>query len=104
MKFDEVEPPPARTGSGPMKKTQLTSQDLSFVGYTYKNFDAIKALCHSFAIHSNVADLETGRLSTGIPSNLVHAHSDSSVDYSTKGSTTDDSDTQGLTSSGGAQT
>ncbi|GAB2225168.1 hypothetical protein Droror1_Dr00005956 [Drosera rotundifolia] len=43
MKFEEVDPP-ARTGSGPYKKTMLTAQDLSFVGYTYKNFEAVKKL------------------------------------------------------------
>ncbi|CAI0387389.1 unnamed protein product [Linum tenue] len=42
MKFDEVEPPPLRTGSGPMRKMLLTAEDMSFVGYTYKNFDAVK--------------------------------------------------------------
>ncbi|KAH9802046.1 AGC kinase family protein [Citrus sinensis] len=43
MKFDEVESQtPKRTGSGPMRKTMLTPKDLSFVGYTYKNFEAVK--------------------------------------------------------------
>uniref|UniRef100_A0A0D6R605 non-specific serine/threonine protein kinase n=2 Tax=Spermatophyta TaxID=58024 RepID=A0A0D6R605_ARACU len=43
-KFDEVEPPSQmRTGSGPWRK-MLTPKDLNFVGYTYKNFDAVKAL------------------------------------------------------------
>ncbi|GAB4837990.1 hypothetical protein Ancab_027516 [Ancistrocladus abbreviatus] len=41
MKFEEVDPP-ARTGSGSYRKTMLTPQDLSFVGYTYKNFEAVK--------------------------------------------------------------
>ncbi|KAK3213182.1 hypothetical protein Dsin_017888 [Dipteronia sinensis] len=45
MKFDESDPPAAaRTGSGPLRKAQLTPKDLSFVGYTYKNFDAVKGL------------------------------------------------------------
>ncbi|GAB4854474.1 hypothetical protein Ancab_023057 [Ancistrocladus abbreviatus] len=46
MKFDELDPPtPSRTGSGgPSRKMLLTSKDLSFVGYTYKNFDAVKGL------------------------------------------------------------
>ncbi|XP_059633155.1 uncharacterized protein LOC132275955 isoform X2 [Cornus florida] len=49
MKFDEVDPPtPARTGSGSIRKTLLTPKDLSFVGYTYKNFDAVKGMRHSF--------------------------------------------------------
>ncbi|XVE53871.1 hypothetical protein DITRI_Ditri03aG0036400 [Diplodiscus trichospermus] len=48
MKFDELDPPaPARTGSGPSRKMLLTPKDLSFVGYTYKNFDAVKGLRHS---------------------------------------------------------
>ncbi|PIA64247.1 hypothetical protein AQUCO_00100021v1 [Aquilegia coerulea] len=47
LKFDEMEPPaPARTGSGPSRKMLLTPKDLSFVGYTYKNFDAVKGLHH----------------------------------------------------------
>ncbi|CAA6675690.1 unnamed protein product [Spirodela intermedia] len=49
MKFDELNPPtPARNGSGPSRKSMLTPKDLSFVGYTYKNFDAVKALHPSF--------------------------------------------------------
>ncbi|KAL3498670.1 hypothetical protein ACH5RR_041402 [Cinchona calisaya] len=48
MKFDEVNAPtPARTGSGPTRKMLLTPKDLSFVGYTYKNFDAVKTLRNS---------------------------------------------------------
>ncbi|WVZ21709.1 hypothetical protein V8G54_009031 [Vigna mungo] len=66
MKFDEVrrydlamllfffvtidaveQPKPARTGSGPFRKKLLTSQDLSFVGYTYKNFAAVKGMRQS---------------------------------------------------------
>ncbi|ERN04869.1 hypothetical protein AMTR_s00146p00092580 [Amborella trichopoda] len=43
LKFDELDPPP-RTGSGPWRKTLLTPKDLNFVGYTYKNFDAVKGL------------------------------------------------------------
>ncbi|BBG95071.1 cAMP-dependent, cGMP-dependent and protein kinase C kinase family protein [Prunus dulcis] len=49
MKFDELEPPvSSRTGSGPSRKLQLTPKDLSFVGYTYKNFDAVKGLRQVF--------------------------------------------------------
>ncbi|KAI7749373.1 hypothetical protein M8C21_000723 [Ambrosia artemisiifolia] len=45
MKFDELNPPTSgRTGSGPSRKQQLNPKDLNFVGYTYKNFDAVKAL------------------------------------------------------------
>ncbi|CAK9177123.1 unnamed protein product [Ilex paraguariensis] len=51
MKFDEVDPPSARTGSGP-RKMKLTTKDLSFVGYTYKNFEAVKGLRHSLGVIS----------------------------------------------------
>ncbi|KAG1330126.1 serine/threonine-protein kinase 38 [Cocos nucifera] len=48
LKFDELEPPtPARTGSG-SRKMLLNSKDLSFVGYTFKNFEAVKGFHHSF--------------------------------------------------------
>ncbi|GJN32186.1 hypothetical protein PR202_gb20670 [Eleusine coracana subsp. coracana] len=47
MKFEELENPPTRTGSGPSRKTMLNSKDLSFVGYTYKNFDAVKGIKRS---------------------------------------------------------
>ncbi|KAL4563013.1 hypothetical protein LXL04_027044 [Taraxacum kok-saghyz] len=44
MKFDELNPPTSgRTSSGPSRK-QLNPKDLNFVGYTYKNFDAVKAM------------------------------------------------------------
>ncbi|KAJ9183615.1 hypothetical protein P3X46_007440 [Hevea brasiliensis] len=58
MKFDELDPPPARTGSGPSRKMLLTPKDLSFVGYTYKNFDAVKGL-HAFG--GSAADYHTKR-------------------------------------------
>ncbi|KAG9157039.1 hypothetical protein Leryth_009084 [Lithospermum erythrorhizon] len=46
MKFDELDlPTPSRTGSGPSRK--ITPKDLNFVGYTYKNFDAVKAIQNS---------------------------------------------------------
>ncbi|KAG2398631.1 serine/threonine protein [Vigna angularis] len=70
MKFDEVrrydlamllfffvtidaveQPKPARSGSGPFRKKLLTSQDLSFVGYTYKNFAAVKGMRQSNGRH-----------------------------------------------------
>ncbi|GMG99128.1 hypothetical protein Nepgr_000968 [Nepenthes gracilis] len=45
MKFDELDPPtPSKAGSGPSRKMLLTPKDLSFVGYTFKNFDAVKGL------------------------------------------------------------
>ncbi|KAK3210441.1 hypothetical protein Dsin_015147 [Dipteronia sinensis] len=63
MKFDEFEmkkmvlasllvdsPAPKRTGSGPMRKMLLTPKDLSFVGYTYKNFEAVKGLRSSIKL------------------------------------------------------
>jgi hypothetical protein len=34
----------------PFWQTMLNPQDLSFVGYTYKNFDAVKGLHHSFGM------------------------------------------------------
>ncbi|XAR67134.1 Non-specific serine/threonine protein kinase [Bertholletia excelsa] len=44
MKFDEVNPPAAaaRMAAGPLRKMFSTPEDLSFVGYTYKNFAAIR--------------------------------------------------------------
>ena len=43
MKFDERDPPMQVTaGLGTSRKVLLTPKDLSFAGYTYKNFDAIK--------------------------------------------------------------
>nr|AGE09676.1 serine/threonine protein kinase [Carica papaya] len=73
MKFDEVEPPrPGRTGSGAMRK-MLTSQDLSFVGYTYKNFDAVKGSHHSIDIK---------RCTSPKWSSMDSSHSDSVVEYS----------------------
>ncbi|XP_042508188.1 serine/threonine-protein kinase 38-like [Macadamia integrifolia] len=45
LKFDELNPPTAtRTGSGQSRKMLLAPKDLSFVGYTYKNFEAVKGL------------------------------------------------------------
>ncbi|CAN6442030.1 unnamed protein product [Victoria cruziana] len=44
LKFDELDPPSQTSaGSGPWRKALLTPKDLNFVGYTYKNFDAVKA-------------------------------------------------------------
>lgn len=61
MKFDEVEPPDAaRAGSGSSRKMLLTPKDLNFVGYTYKNFDAVKeGLRQSLSASKRTAD-ETG--------------------------------------------
>ncbi|XP_010541082.1 PREDICTED: serine/threonine-protein kinase tricorner [Tarenaya hassleriana] len=72
MKFDEVDSPkPGRTGSGPLRKMLLTPQDLSFVGYTYKNFDAIRGPRLSLDTRS----ISPPRSST------ESAQSDSAVDY-----------------------
>ncbi|XP_039686421.1 serine/threonine-protein kinase tricornered isoform X2 [Medicago truncatula] len=72
MKFDEVEQPmPARSGSGPIRK-MLFTQDLSFVGYTYRNFAAVKGKRHS---------IEKGSVSPR--SSVDSTHSDSVINYST---------------------
>ncbi|XVF48958.1 hypothetical protein PTKIN_Ptkin03bG0229800 [Pterospermum kingtungense] len=74
MKFDEVEClKPTRTGSGPLKKTLLTPKDLNFVGYTYKNFEAVKGLRHSFEVKGAAPKRQ---------SSTDSFHSDSGVDYS----------------------
>jgi len=57
LKFDELDPPQARSGSGPYRKTLLTPKDISFVGYTYKNFDAVKAK-HQLAEMRKTASLK----------------------------------------------
>ncbi|XP_072985724.1 uncharacterized protein [Typha latifolia] len=55
LKFDELDTPPARTGSGPTRKMLLDAKDLSFVGYTYKNFDAVKGLQQSSDMKRNAS-------------------------------------------------
>ncbi|KAL4332725.1 hypothetical protein GQ457_07G045260 [Hibiscus cannabinus] len=75
MKFDELDAPASsRTSSGPSRKMLLTPKDLNFVGYTYKNFDAVKGLRHS--------------LDSENPSMEEHSHDpiygDSGVGYSTR--------------------
>jgi len=37
---------------GTSRKVLLTPKDLSFVGYTYKNFDAIKGATFPWYVHS----------------------------------------------------
>ncbi|KAK7840398.1 serine/threonine-protein kinase tricorner [Quercus suber] len=60
MKFDEVKnPTPSRTGSGPMRKMHLTPKDLNFVGYTYKNFDAVKGLHNTFDLKRSTSPKRT---------------------------------------------
>uniref|UniRef100_A0A0E0FHC3 non-specific serine/threonine protein kinase n=1 Tax=Oryza nivara TaxID=4536 RepID=A0A0E0FHC3_ORYNI len=63
---------PTRTGSGPSRKMMLNSKDLSFVGYTYKNFDAVKGLKHS-----GPADMDPSREPNGRDK---HMHTVSSGD------------------------
>ncbi|XP_060674919.1 uncharacterized protein LOC107424100 isoform X2 [Ziziphus jujuba] len=94
MKFDEVEPPkPARTGSEPMRKTFLTPKDLNFVGYTYKNFEAVKGLRHSIG-SANKFEVVAEANSYTSPMRLStdSCHSDSAVDYSAKHSMTEEED------------
>ncbi|CAN6345491.1 unnamed protein product [Urochloa humidicola] len=76
MKFEESAPAPAKPGSGSSRKMMLNnSKDLSFVGYTYKNFEAVKGLHQS-------ADLQRSssftKLSVGSPSDT--ADMDSSME------------------------
>ncbi|CAN0918538.1 Serine/threonine-protein kinase CBK1 [Linum grandiflorum] len=52
MKFDELNPPAPLPGSGPTRKMLSTPKDMNFVGYTYKNFDAVKG--HSFDLSGHV--------------------------------------------------
>ncbi|CAL4902619.1 unnamed protein product [Urochloa decumbens] len=66
MKFEESTPAPARPGSGASRKMMLNSKDLSFVGYTYKNFEAVKDLQrsssftkHSVGSPSDTADMDS---------------------------------------------
>ncbi|XP_065849282.1 uncharacterized protein [Euphorbia lathyris] len=73
MKFDEVEPVPTRRGSGPGRKALLSPEDLSFVGYTYKNFDAVKRLYNSDDLKCIASQSSTDSL-----------NSDSAVDYYSK--------------------
>ncbi|XP_078428126.1 AGC (cAMP-dependent, cGMP-dependent and protein kinase C) kinase family protein [Wolffia australiana] len=47
MKFNDAPSLPMRSASGSSRKSMLTPKDLSFVGYTYKNFDAVKAMYQS---------------------------------------------------------
>lgn len=92
MKFDEVESQtPKRTGSGPMRKTMLTPKDLSFVGYTYKNFEAVKGM-HN---HLDKRSASPDRLSAD------SIQSDSAIDNSSE-STTENTNRQTHASSGDA--
>ncbi|KAI6679685.1 hypothetical protein NL676_033566 [Syzygium grande] len=95
MKFDEVEPPMAsRTGSGPSRKMMLTPKDLSFVGYTYKNFEALKG-AYDLYVHS-----DTKRSSSPARSSTDSFHSDPGVGCSTVELTSDSPEKQMLASQG----
>ncbi|WZZ12931.1 hypothetical protein YC2023_106020 [Brassica napus] len=81
MKFDEVDcPKPTRTGSGPSWKVSITPQNINFVGYTYRNFDAVRSR-RSLDIKGNLSPPRSSTDST---------LSDSAIDYA-KLSTVDDS-------------
>ncbi|XP_077245335.1 AGC (cAMP-dependent, cGMP-dependent and protein kinase C) kinase family protein [Tasmannia lanceolata] len=89
LKFDDLDPPtPARTGSGPTRKMLLTPKDLSFVGYTYKNFDAVKGLHPPFDMKRSTSPKR--------PS-IDSIFGDSSMDYSGT-STTEETEMQILVS------
>jgi len=66
MKYDEVDPPAPKSSSGAWRKLR-NPKDLSLVGYTYRNFEAVK-----------------GRSRTTSPErvSIDSVRSDSSVDYS----------------------
>ncbi|XP_019192151.1 PREDICTED: serine/threonine-protein kinase 38-like [Ipomoea nil] len=74
IKFDEVDPPPAKTNSGNIRKMFLSPESLNFVGYTYKNFEAVKGPRRSKEKRGTSPD----RLSTD------STHSESAVIFSSK--------------------
>ncbi|KAL7133212.1 hypothetical protein ABFS83_12G125300 [Erythranthe nasuta] len=76
MIYDEVDPPPAKSSSGVWRKLR-NPKDLSFVGYTYRNFEAVKK-------RNNKKSSSPERLSTD------STRSDSVVDYATATLTTDE--------------
>uniref|UniRef100_A0A452Y5J7 non-specific serine/threonine protein kinase n=1 Tax=Aegilops tauschii subsp. strangulata TaxID=200361 RepID=A0A452Y5J7_AEGTS len=91
QKFDEVNPAPARTGSGSSRKMIPNSKDLSFVGYTYKNFEAVKGLRQSAGLGrsssftsqpsesaSNTADMDSSAEPNG---SETHMRTVSSADH-----------------------
>ncbi|XP_062160187.1 uncharacterized protein LOC133867439 isoform X1 [Alnus glutinosa] len=101
MKFDELDPPtPARTGSGPSRKMLLTPKDLSFVGYTYKNFDAVKGLHQSFDLKRGMSPKppSSDSIFTKESSSSSPASSDSRTDYAAK-RTAEETEVQMLASS-----
>ncbi|XP_059276681.1 uncharacterized protein LOC132030906 [Lycium ferocissimum] len=76
MKFDEANQAPAKNSSGPQRKKRLIPEDLSFVGYTYKNFEAVKGLRHSSG--DSAVDF-SGKCSIDENEMLVHAASADTV-------------------------
>ncbi|XP_047311396.1 serine/threonine-protein kinase 38-like [Impatiens glandulifera] len=94
MKFDEVDSPAiARNGSGPLRKMLMTADELSFVGYTYKNFEAVKGFRRSCDVKSSTAP---NRKSTDSYFN------DSGIEYSSSSHTVNDAETVTRVSSVGA--
>lgn len=92
LKFDELDPPTSsRTSSGHSRKLLLTPKDLSFVGYTYKNFDAVKGL-YSF---------EMKRSESPQRPSIDSIFGGSKVEYTTK-SSLGETEVQMLASSGDA--
>ncbi|CAN6340855.1 unnamed protein product [Urochloa humidicola] len=87
MKFEESAPAPAKPGSGSSRKMMLNnSKDLSFVGYTYKNFEAVKGLHQS-------ADLQRSssftKLSVGSPSDMDSSMEQDGTNHTRSGSSGD---------------
>lgn len=92
MKFDEMDSPtPARSGSGPSRKISLTPKDLSFVGYTYKNFDAVKALRNNSDPTRSTS-----------PRRSIDSIFGDSKDYPSTNGTAGETDVQMITSTGDA--
>ncbi|KAL7096005.1 hypothetical protein ACP275_10G057800 [Erythranthe tilingii] len=77
IKYDEVDPPPAKSSSGAWRKLR-NPNDLSFVGYTYRLFEPVKGLTKSSDKANNTSP---ERLSTD------SSRSDSAVDYSSNNAT-----------------
>ncbi|CAD6334420.1 unnamed protein product [Miscanthus lutarioriparius] len=76
MKFPDLNPAPARASSGASRKMMLTSKDLSFVGYTYKNFEAVKDLrrSSSFTRHSTGSPSDTTDMDSSMEPNGTDTH------------------------------
>lgn len=82
MKFPDLNPAPARASSGASRKMMLNSKDLSFVGYTYKNFEAVKGLhqfadlqrSSSFTRHSAGSPSDTADMDASMEANGTDTH------------------------------